>query len=599
MARFKFGRPISLRWNGLLIEGPAETVFEIPDEYYEEFEEDIHPVEPTLVWLDTDEGETIRDRLDVLEAGGGGVSLSSDLPLALGTAAAGTGTEASRDDHVHPTTGLALSGHNHSGVYDPAGTAASAVAAHEAASDPHPTYLTDAEGDAQYSQLGHTHATVDRALQAEATVYLVRNNTGSTISKGTLVSAVGAEPSGRIDVAPFEVTGLQDSELQVMGLATENISTGVNGTVISFGTLTGIDTRGTSASAVAVGDEDWDEGTILYAHPTVPGKLTEVRPQHDLPVAFTTVRHASTGQLAVRITPGNNHLAWLHDVSANSPSGGDLIQYNGTTSIWENKSISSAGIASSSHNHAGVYDPAGTAASAISAHEAAADPHPTYLTSTEGNAAYSAAGHAHAGVYDPSGTAAAAITAHEAASDPHPTYLTSAEGNSAYEQFGSVSSHNSATTSVHGITNTANLLTTSTSFANFATGGASATTIASTTSTSPTDISGMTVTFTPTYNEDVIVHSNLVFTQSAQPTSTCDIISRIIVNGTIVSPYGGFTRLAANHSSPTGFTQSQTHVFAATAGTSYTVKTAAYKTAATGTFAASNISAITILRVRA
>jgi hypothetical protein len=109
----------------------------------------------------------------------------------------------------------------------------------------------------------------------------------------------------------------------------------------------------------------------------------------------------------------------------------------------------------------------------------------------------------------------------------------------------------------------------------------------------------MSITFTPTYNEDVIVQSNFVFTQSAQPTSTCDIISRIIVNGTIVSPYGGFTRLAANHSSPTGFTQSQTHTFAATSGTSYTVKAAAYKSAATGTFAASNISAITILRVRA
>ena len=66
----KFGRPISLRWNGLLLEGPAETVFEIPDEYYEEFDEDIGGVEPTLVWLDSDEGNTLRDRVTALEAGG-------------------------------------------------------------------------------------------------------------------------------------------------------------------------------------------------------------------------------------------------------------------------------------------------------------------------------------------------------------------------------------------------------------------------------------------------------------------------------------------------------------------------------------------------
>lgn len=39
-------------------------------------------------------------------SGGGGVALSDSAPIALGTAAAGVGTAASRDDHVHPKTGL-------------------------------------------------------------------------------------------------------------------------------------------------------------------------------------------------------------------------------------------------------------------------------------------------------------------------------------------------------------------------------------------------------------------------------------------------------------------------------------------------------------
>jgi len=38
--------------------------------------------------------------------GGGGTPLSDSAPLALGTAAAGTGTTASRGDHVHPKTGI-------------------------------------------------------------------------------------------------------------------------------------------------------------------------------------------------------------------------------------------------------------------------------------------------------------------------------------------------------------------------------------------------------------------------------------------------------------------------------------------------------------
>jgi hypothetical protein len=181
---------------------------------------------------------------------------------------------------------------------------------------------------------------------AEKIYYLVRNNTGSTIPKGTLVSASGAEPSGRIDVAPHSTTGTQDSELRVMGMATANISNGVNGEVISFGTLVGIDTRGDTASAIAVGDETWAEGDILYAHPTVAGKLTKIRPQHDLAVAFITVRHASTGQIAVRIIPGNNHLEWLHDVAIDgTPADNELLTYNSNTATWINQTAEEAGVA--------------------------------------------------------------------------------------------------------------------------------------------------------------------------------------------------------------------------------------------------------------
>lgn len=124
-----------------------------------------------------------------------------------------------------------------------------------------------------------------------------------------------------------------------------------------------------------------------------------------------------------------------------------------------------------------------TAATALAAHVAAADPHPVYLTAAEGNAAYDALGAAAAaaaasqpldsdltaiaalattafgrsllelanaaagrtalalgtaatsatGDFDAAGTAAAAVAAHEAASDPHPGYLTATEGNAAYQ----------------------------------------------------------------------------------------------------------------------------------------------------------------------
>lgn len=49
-------------------------------------------------------------------------------------------------------------------------------------------------------------------------------------------------------------------------------------------------------------------------------------------------------------------------------------------------------VAVGNHNHTGVYDPINSASNAITAHKAEADPHPGYLTQTEGDARYSRRG---------------------------------------------------------------------------------------------------------------------------------------------------------------------------------------------------------------
>jgi hypothetical protein len=63
----------------------------------------------------------------------------------------------------------------------------------------------------------------------------------------------------------------------------------------------------------------------------------------------------------------------------------------------------------------------------IAAHAAAADPHPTYLQTAEGDARYSLLSHNHDGVYDPVGTASSAVSAHVAAGDPHTQYQRESE----------------------------------------------------------------------------------------------------------------------------------------------------------------------------
>lgn len=59
--------------------------------------------------------------------------------------------------------------------------AASAVAAHEAASDPHPQYMTQTESDARYSLLGHTHTSAQITDFTEA----AQDAVGAAVTAGT------------------------------------------------------------------------------------------------------------------------------------------------------------------------------------------------------------------------------------------------------------------------------------------------------------------------------------------------------------------------------------------------------------------------------
>lgn len=168
----------------------------------------------------------------------------------------------------------------------------------------------------------------------EDSVYRVRNSTGSVLNKGTAVYASGVEPSGRIDVSPYVADG-SIREVRFMGLISENINNGVNGFVQHFGYVKNLDTRGTSETAISVGDETWSAGDILYVHPTVPGKLTNVKPKHEIIVALLIIRHQSSGILFVR--PSSfGHIDDIHDIQISSPQDGDTLTYNSSTSLWEN-----------------------------------------------------------------------------------------------------------------------------------------------------------------------------------------------------------------------------------------------------------------------
>jgi hypothetical protein len=167
--------------------------------------------------------------------------------------------------------------------------------------------------------------------------YEVRNETGIEIPNGTAVYANGVTAgSARITASPYTADG-SVREVRFLGIATEDISNGVNGFVTHFGYVRGLDTRGTTASSIAVGDETWAVGDILYVHPTVAGKLTNVKPEHAITVAIIITRHQSVGVLFVRPSSGG-HLEDIHDILINTGSltNGQVLSYNSTSGLWEN-----------------------------------------------------------------------------------------------------------------------------------------------------------------------------------------------------------------------------------------------------------------------
>jgi len=121
----------------------------------------------------------------------------------------GAADSVSRSDHRHgnpalPTPaaiGASATSHNHSGTYDPVGTAAAAVAAHEAASDPHPQYLTATEGNAAYQPL-------DSDLTTIAGLTATAGNTIQSVG-GAWASRTPSQVKATLAIAIGDVSGLQ------------------------------------------------------------------------------------------------------------------------------------------------------------------------------------------------------------------------------------------------------------------------------------------------------------------------------------------------------------------------------------------------------
>lgn len=155
---------------------------------------------------------------------------------------------------------------------------------------------------------------------------------------------VGA--SGVITFAPT-VAGITDGDL-IIGVATENISTGNFGRITTFGVVHGITTNGTAYGEV------WADGDIIWYDP-VTGNPTNVKPvAPNIKVQIGTILNAGSGgsgSIQIEINHGSVLGGTDSNVQITSPATSNLLQYNG--SYWTNVAPSSISGVGSADNLVG------------------------------------------------------------------------------------------------------------------------------------------------------------------------------------------------------------------------------------------------------
>ena len=164
---------------------------------------------------------------------------------------------------------------------------------------------------------------------------LVRNQTGSTIQKGNVVSIVGTSSANeKILIGLSDGTGVFDSNY-ILGITTETISTGSNGYVATRGRISGINTTGSLYS------ETWVDGDLLYLNPNILGGLTKnipIAPKIKTLVAIVVKADSVNGILEVKLNLSAD-INDLNNVNISSLANRNLLVYNSTLGVWDNRTI--------------------------------------------------------------------------------------------------------------------------------------------------------------------------------------------------------------------------------------------------------------------
>jgi hypothetical protein len=173
--------------------------------------------------------------------------------------------------------------------------------------------------------------------QASTLVREVKNMTGATLTKGTVVYISGAN-GNKILVSKAQASS-ESLSSRTFGLLQSDILNNGVGNCVIVGDLNGLDTS------------SFTEGAQLYLSPTTAGAYTTTKPSapdHLVYIGKITRSHPTQGQIEVQIQNGYE-LQELHNVAINGVTNNQLLSYDSSTSLWKNKSVTTADIADSTN----------------------------------------------------------------------------------------------------------------------------------------------------------------------------------------------------------------------------------------------------------
>jgi len=158
----------------------------------------------------------------------------------------------------------------------------------------------------------------------------------ATLTRATYHAVRVSGAQGQRLAVAYAQANSDNNSADTIGLVCEDIATNQEGFIITVGQLEEINTTG------SLQGETWADGDVLYLSPTTAGHITNIKPNgatgHIVVMGYVEYAHAIHGKIYVKIMNGWE-LDELHNCYINSPINRDVLAYNSSTDLWENKSF--------------------------------------------------------------------------------------------------------------------------------------------------------------------------------------------------------------------------------------------------------------------